>query len=365
MIRLRENIDLKEMTTFGITAICGRLIEFSEPEIDLPELDRRGLLDKAIILGGGSNMLFTGADKNLCVIHPIANSIETTIEDNETVKVSADAGVILDNLCQLTTDNGWWGLENLSGIPGHLGGAAVQNVGAYGAEIKDVIESVVCYSTARHTFIEISVDECAYGYRDSIFKHQPDGEKLIVCKINLRLSIKPNPRLGYQGLRNALIREFNILDETNSNDTQLIQRLQTSSPTIIRETVIKLRESKLPNPDKTGSAGSFFKNPVINSCDYNRLQSLWATMTDNNSSLVPGHELPNNQIKLSAAWLIDNAGCKPLTVGGAALWQTQPLVLVNATGNATGEDVINLEHVIIKRVETIFGITLSPEVIHI
>lgn len=365
MIRLRENIDLKEMTTFGITAICGRLIEFSEPEIDLPELDRRGLLENAIILGGGSNMLFTGAHQDLCVIHPITDSIETTIEDDETVKVSADAGVILDNLCQLTTDNGWWGLENLSGIPGHIGGAAVQNVGAYGAEIKDVIESVVCYSMKTHTFIEVSLEECEYGYRDSIFKHQPNDKKLIVCKVNLRLTIKPNPRLGYQGLRNALIKEFNLLDETAHNDTRLIQRLQTSSPTIIRETVIKLRDSKLPNPENTGSAGSFFKNPVINNKDYQQLLSRWAKMADNDNTIVPGHELPDNQIKLSAAWLIDNAGCKPLTIGGAALWQTQPLVLVNATGNATGEDVVNLEHAIIKRVETTFGISLCPEVIHI
>lgn len=364
MIRLRENIDLKEMTTFGITAICGRLIEFSEPEKDLPELDRRGLLEKAIILGGGSNMLFTDGENGHIVIHPIANSIESTIEEDQTVKVSADAGVILDNLCQLTTEKSWWGLENLSGIPGHIGGAAVQNVGAYGSEIKDVLESIICYSTKGHKFVEFSLSDCGYGYRDSIFKHQPEDEKLIVCKVNLRLTIKANPRLGYQGLRNELCKKFNIAEDSSS-DPQLLNFLRNASPVIIRETVIKLRDSKLPHPDKIGSAGSFFKNPVVDVADFQQLCSVWEKMPNYNGSSVPGHELPNSQIKLSAAWLIDKAGCKPLTHGGASLWQSQPLVLVNASGKATGKDIVNLEHAVIKQVEKTFGITLSPEVIHI
>ncbi len=363
MIRLRENIDLKEMTTFGLPAPCGRLVEFSEPETDLPELDRLGLLRGAVILGGGSNMLFTRPRHDLTVIHPMGDSVIIGDAKDGSVRVTAGAGIILDELCRMTVGKGWWGLENLSGIPGHIGGAAVQNVGAYGAEFKDVVESVVCYSPRLHEFVTLDAKACAYGYRDSVFKHQSSDSPLIVCKVTLRLSSVPEPKLGYKGLVLVIARELGMSEE--SSEGAITDRLRQESPMVVREAVIALRNSKLPDPAQTGSAGSFFKNPVVSTAEFERVRSAWEQLSGDKTTPLPFHHAAANHIKLSAAWLIDKAGCKPLTRGGAALWQSQPLVLVNLTGNATGADIVNLENAVISQVESVFGITLSPEVIHI
>lgn len=365
MIRLHEDIDLKEMTTFGLPALCGRLVEFSEPEKDLPELDRRGLLDMAVVLGGGSNMLFTAPAPGLTVIHPVNNSITIGSEVNGLVTVTADAGVILDDLCRLTAEKQLWGLENLSGIPGHAGGAAVQNVGAYGTEFKDVVESVTCYSCKSHDFVTLSAKDCRYDYRDSIFKHLLPDEKLIVCRVNLYFHEKPTPRLGYKGLHDALLSKFNLQEgNTTQEDTELLIG-KGITPMTVREAVISLRDKKLPDPSRIGSAGSFFKNPVVTMEELNRIKSAWESEPGNTASPLPYHQLPDGKAKLSAAWLIDKSGCKPLAKGGAALWQTQPLVVVNLSGNAQGKDVVELEKEVVKRVKSVFGVTLHPEVIHI
>lgn len=363
MIRLRENIDIKGMTTFGLPAPCGRLIEFSEPETDLPELDRQGLLDGAVILGGGSNMLFTRPANDMTVIHPVCDEVGFTELEDGSVRVTAGAGVILDQLCRMTAENGWWGLENLSGIPGHIGGAAVQNVGAYGTELKDVVESVVCYSCGSHSFVSYDVKDCAYGYRDSLFKHQSADNRLIVCEVIMRLSATSAPRLGYKGLLHALALKFGLPEEATVEAVS--EKLRFQSPSVVREAVISLRDSKLPDPSVTGSAGSFFKNPVVDNDDLEKIRSKWSSMSAGADTPLPCHTLPDGKTKLSAAWLIDKSGCKPLTCGGAALWQSQPLVLVNATGNATGSEIVSLENAVIRQVESVFGITLSPEVIHI
>jgi UDP-N-acetylmuramate dehydrogenase len=348
MITIRKNIDLKEMTTFGISAKCGCLFEFSNPNSDLPMLDRQGLLDDALIIGGGSNLLFTGYTRHAAVVHPVAKAIELLSKDDDTALVRVDAGVVLDELCLAMAQQGLWGTENLSGVPGHIGGATVQNVGAYGAEFKDVVESVKCYSRKQHKFVTLSNADCQYGYRDSFFKHLPNDELLIVCDVTLRLSCKPQPNMQYKGLQTAMAGK-------------------EPTPMLIRQTVIELRNSKLPRPEETGSAGSFFKNPVVSKQELARLQSVWANLPENQSSPapLPYHEQVDGSAKLSAAWLIDKSGCKPMTCGGAALWQTQPLVLVNRSGNATGTDIVGLEKMVINQVQERFGITLSPEVIHV
>lgn len=364
MIRLRENIDLKEMTTFGLPALCGRLVEFSDPETDLPELDRQGILDGAVVLGGGSNMLFTAPAPGLTVIHPVNTGVRFSDPADGTVIVTADAGVILDDLCRKTCEARLWGLENLSGIPGHIGGAAVQNVGAYGAEFSDAIESVTCYSLKFHGFVTFDRDDCHYGYRDSVFKHQHPDETLIVCRVTLCLQATPDLKLGYKGLRDALCDKYAL--DKNASCQADIDGLTAKgvTPITVRETVISLRDSKLPAPSETGSAGSFFKNPVVTLAELERIKSCWEEI-DGNFHPLPYHMTPDGMAKLSAAWLIDKAGCKPLTEGGAALWQSQPLVIVNLTGDATGQEVVKLEKAIIRQVESVFGVTLSPEVIHI
>lgn len=364
MISIRENADLRKMTTFGLPARCGRLIEFSDPEKDLPELDRQVCLDDAVVLGGGSNVLFTSPGSNLTVIHPVEDTISISEEPDGIVTVTVGAGVTLDALCRLTTARRLWGLENLAGIPGHAGGAAVQNVGAYGTELSDVVDTVSCYSCRDRRFINLRADECGYGYRDSIFKHPASGGRLIVCRVSLRLSKSPTPRLGYQGLYQSLCDRFN-LSHTAPKEGNISRMIELGmTPATVSGAVMSLRDSKLPDPAKTGSAGSFFKNPVV-SPDQMRLIGLRWGSKDKSASRIPGHTLPDGNIKLSAAWLIDKAGCKPLTRGGAALWQSQPLVIVNQTGQAQAEDVIRLEQAVIARVEAAFGVTLVPEVIHI
>lgn len=387
MIEVREHFDLSQMTTFGLPAKCGRLV-ICQGE-DLPELDREGILNDAIILGGGSNMLFLHDLPSRTVIHLDDQSIQalpfsalsaslaspaprsasplpssdfpkgTEPEDCSTFLVRVAAGMPLDNLCSYTCDHNLWGMENLSGIPGCVGGAAVQNVGAYGAEFKDVVKGVHCYSLRRHSYITIPVEQCAYGYRDSIFKHLSADDRLIVTEVTIAVSHTSKPNLSYKGLAEAL-----GLQATSGNGTPVSNPASPSGKHLcsydIRKAVIALRDSKLPDPAKTGSAGSFFKNPVVSPEEFHRIAALAPE-----SKTLTCHTTPDGGCKLSAAWLIDNAGCKSLTCGGAALWQKQPLVIVNATGKATGADVLALEKAVIDRVREKFGVTLSPEVVHI
>lgn len=340
MIEIHEGYDLTKMTTFGLRVECGRLIEYDNAA-DLKKLYTNGMLDNALPIGGGSNLLFLTPQYNGTVIHNRSQHVEFEVQADETTVIcKADAGVTLDNLCRQTASAGLWGLENLSGIPGEIGGAAVQNVGAYGAEFKDVALRLHCFDTQAGAMRTIEANECRYGYRDSMFKHLSQPNSLIVVDAELQLSQIPNPNLSYAALN---------------------KRFDTSEhlvPLQLRDAVIELRDSKLPNPAKIGSAGSFFKNPVVSKKLYEKIQKKV-------NKQIPIHVLPTGEVKLTAAWLIDNAGCKPLTSGGAALWQSQPLVIVNSTGNATGGDVLNLEHEIIARVYDTFGVTLQPEVIHI
>lgn len=342
MITNTYNTNLKQMTTFGLPAECGRLVEY-DTEDDLVLLHHEGTLDNALHLGGGSNMLFTTGGFSGTVLHSVNRNVRFSEPDADgTVTVTVGAGCTLDHLCALACERSLWGLENLSGIPGEIGGAAVQNVGAYGTEFKDVAVSLRCFDTLRGTFVTLSVEECAYGYRDSIFKHLPTPGSLIVVEATLRLTTLPSPRLGYA----ALASRFASADPS------------TLTPSMLREEVIALRNGKLPSPTLVGSAGSFFKNPVVTASEHRRIEALV-------NQPVPGHVTPTGEVKLSAAWLIDHAGCKGMTHGGAAVWHLQPLVLVNATGQATGADVVALEEMVRSAVARRFGVELSSEVIHI
>lgn len=330
------------MTTFGIPAGCGRLIEYDNTQRDLPELWREGLLKTSPMhIGGGSNLLFTTGKFCGTVLHSLDRSFTLSEPDTEGyVTLKASAGCVLDTLCAVTAERGLWGMENLSGIPGEIGGAAVQNVGAYGTEFSDIAVSIDVFDTVTGNFSTLSTQECAYGYRESIFKHLKG--KYIIAGASIRLNTISSPRLSYTALKDAV---SGIAPD----------RL---SPMSVRKKVLELRDSKLPSPAITGSAGSFFKNPVINAAEFDAL-------CRRTGMRVPAHLTENGDAKLSAAWLIDHAGCKPLSYGGAALWQSQPLVIVNATGRATGNDVVTLEEMVCRKVYAEFGIKLVPEVIHI
>lgn len=341
MIKIHKDFNLTPLTTFGLPAGCGRFIEFENAD-DLRELHRHGELAGALPIGGGSNLLFTRPFFNGTVVHCTADQPTFTPMDTDTVLCHAPAGVTLDKLCAQTCGMGLWGLENLSGIPGEIGGASVQNVGAYGTEFTDVVVEVETFDTLTGTTRTFTREECHYGYRDSAFKHSPLLGHTIVLGATIALSRMPRPRLGYTGLAARF-------------DSVPVQQL---TPALLRREVLALRDSKLPDPARTGSAGSFFKNPVISGDEYNSLRSRL-------NIDLPGHVLNSGDVKLSAAWLIDHAGCKQLTCGGAALWPSQPLVLINATGHATGADVTGLENLVIQRVHEKFGIRLSAEVVHI
>lgn len=342
MLKIIPDADITALTTFGIHATVRELVLFDSAD-DLLEYFSTRRPEKFLALGGGSNMLFVNGryDGALLRCTDDAVSFSPAGEDG-TVMMCAMAGCTLDNLCRQAADRGLWGLENLSGIPGTIGGAAVQNVGAYGMELKDCAHEVTCFDTILMRQVTFTADECRYGYRDSIFKHTEPAGRFIVLSVTCRLSTITAPRLGYA----ALATRFGTADPA------------TLTPALLREAVISLRDSKLPNPAVTGSAGSFFKNPVV-SASMHRDICLRLNID------IPGHVTPSGEVKLSAAWLIDHAGCKPLAYGGAALWQQQPLVIVNASGNATGHDILELEKAVVRQVMEAFSVELSPEVVHI
>ncbi len=330
------------MTTFGLPAECGRFIQDESSE-DLRQLHQTGALKGALHIGGGSNLLFTTGRYDGTVLHCANRQYNLSTPDgNGKVRLEASAGCILDELCRICAERNLWGLENLSGIPGEIGGAAVQNVGAYGAEFKDVVEHVTVFDTETGETFTLSNEECRYGYRDSIFKHMESPGKLIVTAATILLDTSPHPRLDYAPLKKLF------------GDTPLLR----PTPMMMRDAVILLRNGKLPDPRKTGSAGSFFKNPVLSKQRHELMESVL-------NKEIPGHVTSTGDIKLSAAWLIDQAGCKSFSCGGASVWQTQPLVIVNATGDAAGKDVVTLECMIIDAVRQAFGVELSPEVIHV
>ena len=300
----------------------------------------RALLDmyrgeKILHIGSGSNLLFT-KDFDGLILHSAMRRARCVSEDSQYVLVEAENGLVLDELIAQLCDMGISGLENLSHIPGEVGASAVQNVGAYGVEAKDVIESVRAVSIADGAERIFSNAECQYGYRDSIFKNELRGQ-YIITHVVYKLNKHFEPKLDYGNLRS----------EVGSSPT----------PMSVREAVIRIRQQKLPEVSELGSAGSFFKNPVISHEAY---ETLTRQIRDDR---VPHYEQEGG-IKIPAAWLIEQCGWKGKSIGGAQCYEKQPLVLVNRN-NATPEDIVNLAAAICKDVQDKFGITISPEVNYI
>ncbi len=331
MITIQENISLKPLHTMGLDVNCRRLIKFTTAS-DLSRI--RGMLsagEPLLVMGAGSNLLFT-SDFDGTIIVPAINHIDFSGSD-----VTAGAGVEMDRLVEEACLRDLWGLENLSGIPGTAGASVVQNVGAYGVEAGDLVKTVYVYDLATGFQERYDREQCCFGYRDSVFKHQ-SGK--IILGVTFRLSAWPNPRLNYGNLK------------------QMLAGIPMLRPVDVRRAVLEIRDSKLPAPGVTGSAGSFFKNPVMKAEEFEDLKS---RLGETDIPFFSGED----GIKVPAAWLIDRAGCKGMTEGGAAVWDKQPLVIVNSTGDASPDDVINLENRIREAVETYCGITLVPEVQHV
>ena len=346
MILKSDNADITSLTTFGIPAGCGSLLQY-DSEDDLAVMYLQGVFKRPhIVLGAGSNMLFVNGSYPGAVITSRDRSVTWHKAGSSEPVMECGAGLDLDEACRLACEAGVWGLENLSGIPGTVGGAAVQNAGAYGAEFAQAAVSLKVFDTRTGQWLEMDTADCRYGYRTSIFKAPEIRGRYIIAKVRFRLSRAGGANLSYRGLTEAL-----GYSEMPANIAA------TLTPAQIREAVMGVRRRKLPEPAEVGSAGSFFKNPVVSEDEYRAIIA--------RSGMEPSaHTQPDGLKKLSAAWLIDKAGCKPLTVGGAALWPSQPLVLVNAC-HATGADVAALAAEVIARVRQKFGVELTPEVIYI
>jgi UDP-N-acetylmuramate dehydrogenase len=332
---VHENSSLKPYNTFGIDVKTLFLVELLTEEDVFLFLSDQGRFPKPfLLLGGGSNLLFT-KDFQGTVIRICTKGVSITEENEKEVFVRAAAGENWDDFVRFTVEKGWGGLENLSLIPGNVGTSPVQNIGAYGVELKDTFDhlNAIHIATSKHTVFTNAI--CRFGYRESVFKEELKGEYLIL-DVTFRLFKDPLLKLDYGTIR------------------QELQVMQILRPTIadVREAVCRIRRNKLPDPSELGNAGSFFKNPLISEEFFLELKKRFPEMV---------HFAQDENVKIAAAWLIEQCGWKGKRIGDAGVHQNQPLVLVNY-GTATGKEILDLSSEIITSVELKFGIRLEPEV---
>jgi UDP-N-acetylmuramate dehydrogenase len=289
---------------------------------------------KWLHIGGGSNLLFTG-DFDGMILHSAIKGFEVVSENEDEVLVRAGAGEVWDDFVAYTVEKGWYGAENLSLIPGEVGASAVQNIGAYGVEAKDLIVKVDTLEVETGKERVFGNEECGYAYRESVFKHALKG-KYIVTHVTYRLSKHPSYRLDYGNVRAELEKRGCELTLEN-----------------VRQTIIDIRESKLPDPKVQGNAGSFFMNPIVPRPLFEELQGKYPSM--------PYYEVDVERVKIPAAWMIDQCGWKGKQLGRAGVHSKQALVLVNC-GGATGKEIIALSEEIQQSVCDKFGVRIYPEV---
>lgn len=333
MAELLKDYSLKDYNTFGIDVKCNYFFRFENEEELLELIGENQLIgSNVLVLGGGSNLLFVEDYKGL-VIYPENKGIDIVDEDEDNVVLRVGAGVDWDEFVEYTVNNNWSGLENLSLIPGNVGASPVQNIGAYGVEVGDSIYSVEAVNIESGEKVEILNEECEFGYRHSIFKTE-FKEMFVVTYVNFILNKQFEPKLEYGSIKS----------ETD--------KLGGPSLGNVRKAVITIRESKLPDPDMVGNAGSFFKNPVVDEGIANMLREKYEGMPEYPAS---------GGVKLAAGWLIDKCGWKGYRKGDAGVHKDQALVLVNY-GNATGLDIISLANEIKKSVFMEFGVNLEMEV---
>ena len=338
-----RNFDLTAHNTFGMKVSCALYVEY-DTVAELQALPWKELPQPIMHIGAGSNLLFTG-DFPGTVLHSAVKYMKFVDMGLDEVLMTVGAGVVFDDFVARTCEVGLWGAENLSLIPGEVGASAVQNIGAYGVEAKDIIAGVVCLDTTDWSKTIFKTPELAYGYRDSMFKHAKG--RYIVTSVLFKLTRKYSPKLDYGGIRVAL--EGRDLTKLTPGD--------------VREAIIGIRRDKLPDPAEKGSAGSFFKNPVIPRDHFERIEA--TALAANPEVKVPHFDLPDGTVKVPAAWLIDSLGFRGKELGGAKVYDKQPLVIVNESGSASPEEIMALEQEIISKVWETYDIELHPEVEHI
>ncbi|MGN0221932.1 MAG: UDP-N-acetylmuramate dehydrogenase [Prevotella sp.] len=332
---MKINYNAPIPNTFGIKALCDVFLEPENEEEIVEALHiAKSSCRQLLITGEGSNLLFVH-DFRGAVIHPVTQGISAICRDNN-VMVTATAGVRWDELVKHCVEHGWHGLENLSLIPGTVGASAVQNIGAYGVEAKDVIASVGVVDIQSGSKMEIDAASCGYAYRSSNFKHDWKG-KYLVTHVTYRLSPSFVPHLDYGNIREVLA----------------AKGIHQPAAADVRNAVIEIRTEKLPDPQAEGNAGSFFLNPVIPSSQFEVLRKEYPAM--------PFYNVDGQRMKIPAAWLIDQCGWKGKTLGAAGVHHKQALVLVNR-GGATGGEIMALCDAIVSDVRSRFGIVIHPEV---
>ena len=338
---LQSDFDLTTHNTFNIKA---KALYYFEPhnledivdffDLDLPALERHNARPlHLLVIGGGSNLLFT-KDFDGVVVCPLIKGIDVVAEDEDSVYIKAAAGEVWDEFVEWCVESGYAGLENLSHIPGSVGASPVQNIGAYGVEAMDLIEEVELFVISQRKTIKLKNNECKFAYRDSIFKHEFKDD-FIVTSVTYRLSKKANSKLSYADLK----QRFGDQEQVGISE--------------IRKTVIEIRKQKLPDPDEIGSAGSFFKNPIVNQSKFLELQKAYPQM--------PFYRLDENTVKIPAGWMIDQCGLKGYRKGDAGVHDKQALVLVNH-GAASGQEIAELAIMVKEKVAARFGVEIEPEV---
>ncbi|MBO5749522.1 MAG: UDP-N-acetylmuramate dehydrogenase [Bacteroidaceae bacterium] len=323
------NYSLLNHNTFGMDVEAKRFVEYdSEEELIglLPSLE-----SKYLHIGGGSNLLFRG-NFDGTILHSVIKGIEIQENCGEYVLVRVGAGVVWDDFVAWTVERGWGGIENLSLIPGEVGASAVQNIGAYGVEAKDVIVQVKAIHLKTGEKRSFVTDECCYAYRQSIFKNELKGQYAITY-VTYKLKVRPTLKLSYGNMK-ALLEKKNV---TVSD---------------VRQFIIDTRNAKLPDPKVLGNAGSFFMNPVVSRDKFQEIQKDYPQM--------PYYEVENG-VKIPAGWMIEQCGWKGKSLGKAGVHEKQALVLVNL-GGASSEEIVTLCNAVCKDVKETFGIDIHPEV---
>jgi UDP-N-acetylmuramate dehydrogenase len=331
MIAVTENVSLKAYNTFGIDVQARWLGRFGSAD-ELGECLDWAAGRRSLVLGGGSNVLFRGNIDGV-VLHNEIKGVDLLNEDDDYVYVRAGAGENWDRLVRYCIGRNWAGLENLSLIPGNVGAAPMQNIGAYGVEIRDVFWELEAWSLAERKVRIFTLGDCEFGYRESVFKGRLKGQ-FVILNITLRLRKQPIFHTSYGALREELAgRELSIR--------------------AISEAVIHIRRSKLPDPAEIGNAGSFFKNPTVPAAVYDGLKAKFPDLA--------GYPAEGGNFKLAAGWLIEQCGWKGFRRGDAGVHARQALVLVNY-GNARGEEIYALSEEVARSVRLKFGVELEREV---
>jgi UDP-N-acetylmuramate dehydrogenase len=333
-MQIQQNISLKQYNTFGIDAMARFFSAFSSTG-QLAELaDSFPALSK-LILGGGSNILFTKNVEGLVLKNEIMG-IQKIKEDENFVYVQAGAGENWHQFVQTCIANNWCGVENLSLIPGHVGATPMQNIGAYGVEIKEVFYELEAFHLQDKKPYTFTLQDCEFGYRESVFKKRYKGQ-FVILQVTYKLSRQPRLNTGYGAIE------------------QELERMKVQQPTIrdVSQAVINIRSSKLPDPQKIGNAGSFFKNPSVSK---EQFQLLHASFPD-----IVGYQNADGSVKLAAGWLIEQCGWKGFRRGDAGCHARQALVLVNY-GSASGQEIYRLSEEIMQSVKAKFGVALEREV---